>query len=50
MPRKYRYKIIERIQEYVERINDEHSEYERIYYATGFTDAINFAFRCITNK
>ena len=50
MPRKYRYKIIERIQEYVERINDEHSEYERIYYEIGFTDAINFAFRCITNK
>lgn len=50
LPRKYRYKIIEKIQEYVEHINDEHSEYERIYYETGFADAINFVLGCINNK
>lgn len=50
LPKKYRYKIIYEIQEYVERINDEHSEYERIYYETGFKDAINFVLGCITNK
>lgn len=50
LPKKYRYKIIDEIQEYVERINDEHSEYERIYYETGFADAINFVLGCINNK
>lgn len=50
LPKKYKYKIIDEIQEYVERINDEHSEYERIYYETGFADAINFIFGCMSNK
>ena len=42
LPKKYRYKIIDEIQEYVECINGEHSEYEKIYYETGFVDAIKF--------
>lgn len=50
LPKKYRYKIINEIQEYIERINDEYSEYERIYYETGSTDAINFVLGCINNK
>ncbi len=50
LPKKYRYKIMDKIQEYVELINDEHSEYEKIYYETGFSDAINFIFGCMSNK
>lgn len=50
VPFEHKNRIIHNVQEYAECINSEHSEYERIYYRTGFLDAISFIVNCINNQ